>query len=81
MHIILTLQAILDVEKIVLGGGISQQKRLIDQIQQMYATVRQDSSLVDSTFSAILIEGCKFGNEANLLGAIYTLLLKMEAKE
>jgi len=78
VHVILTLQAILDIEKIVIGGGISQQKRLIDQIRQVYTEVRKESEIVEATFPAVAIEACKFGNEANLLGAVYMLLLKIE---
>ncbi|MBM7710221.1 ROK family protein [Enterococcus lemanii] len=77
-HIILNLQAILDIEKVVIGGGISAQPILIEEIKKQYQFLRSQSEMLASSFAPITIEKCRFGNEANLLGAIYQLLLNLE---
>lgn len=81
VHIILTLQAVLDIEKVVIGGGISQQPQLIREIKVLYQNVKKQSSLVEETITSVVIEKCKFGNEANLLGALYLLQLKINEKQ
>lgn len=78
VHIILNLQAILDIEKVVIGGGISVQPILIEMINKQYHFIRNQAELIPKSFEAVTIEACKFGNEANLLGAIYQLLLNLE---
>jgi hypothetical protein len=37
--------------------------------------------LVEETITSVVIEKCKFGNEANLLGALYLLQLKINEKQ
>lgn len=80
-HIILNLQAILDIEKVVIGGGISAQPILIEEINRQYHLLRSQSELISSSFAPVVIEKCRFGNEANLLGAIYQLLLNYEQEK
>ncbi|BCA85891.1 sugar kinase [Enterococcus saigonensis] len=63
------LQTILDLEKIVIGGGISQQKSLIDKIQMNYKQLFLVSPLIEQTLSKISIEAAKFKADANLFGA------------
>lgn len=76
--IILNLQATLDIRKVVIGGGISSQPVLIENIIEQYRKIRKTSSLLSNTFKPIQIEACKFKNDANLLGATYQLFLQME---
>lgn len=67
---IFTLQAILDVEKFAIGGGISEQPILIKLINEAYDEIHND--FVEKFNSPIYrpdIEACKFHNDANLLGA------------
>lgn len=78
VHIILNLQAILDIEKVVIGGGISIQPILIETINKEYQYIRNQAELVKNSFKPVEIEACYFGNEANLLGAIYQLFLDID---
>lgn len=63
---IYNLQYILDPEMIIIGGGISSQPELIDEINQQLKkimTFGQRSPLFPK------LEVCSFGNNANLIGA------------
>ncbi|MHC5374178.1 ROK family protein [Enterococcus sp. LJL120] len=75
---ILNLQATLDIEKVVIGGGISAQSILIEEITKQYLAMRQSFSFWDNSWSSLAIENCKFLNNANLLGAVYQLLLQFD---
>lgn len=69
---IFTLQAILDVEKFAIGGGISEQPILINFINEAYDEIHND--FIEKFNSPIYrpsIEVCRFHNDANLLGAYY----------
>ncbi|MDQ0493262.1 ROK family protein [Paenibacillus brasilensis] len=65
---IINLQAILDPEKFVIGGGISANPLLVitirKELEKLY--MRSFLNVVDAN-----IERSKLGNEANLLGAVY----------
>ncbi|MCU9758212.1 ROK family protein [Enterococcus faecalis] len=63
------LQTILDVEKIVIGGGISQQNILIDGIQHSYNQLFKLSPVIEQTLRKIPIKAAKFQADANLIGA------------
>lgn len=78
VFIILNLQAVLDISKVVIGGGISVQPVLIDTVREQYDQFREQSKLLHQSFAPVEIEACKFGNEANLLGAIYQLFLQFD---
>ncbi len=62
------MQAILDPEKFVIGGGISANPLLVTTIREELEKLYMHSFLnvVD-----VNIEQSKLGNEANLLGAVY----------
>lgn len=63
---IYNLQYILDPEVIIIGGGISAQPELVSEIEQQLQkimTFGQRSPLFPK------VEVCKFGNDANLIGA------------
>ena len=72
------MQAILDLEKVVIGGGISAQDSLIQEISQQYKRLRQQEPLLNQTMTPLQIDACAFRNSANLLGALYQLLLDLE---
>lgn len=77
--IILNLQATLDISKAVIGGGVSAQPVLIEEIKRQYTTIREGSAAFCAAFEPVEIEACKFRNDANLLGAIYQLFLQMDS--
>lgn len=79
-RMIVNLQVTLDLSKIVIGGGISAQNCLIQNIQEKYIFVREQIPLLAVNFQEIKIEECKFRSDANLLGAVYNLLLALDEK-
>lgn len=72
--LIINLQAVIDMEIVVIGGGISRQSILIDQVQSKYQELRDRVDLIDLMLAPLKIQGCKFQSEANLLGAITPFL-------
>lgn len=68
---ILSIQYVYDPEKIIIGGGVSADQNIINNIQ---ASV---TNLVDKIDSATIypeIKSCKFNNNSNLIGALYNFL-------
>ena len=73
---IYSLQAIIDVERIAIGGGISKQELLFtclkEQMQKQFVSI--------APFSAVIlpeIVACEFSSEANLVGALYHYLYEI----
>ena len=65
---IFTLQSILDLERVAIGGGISARKEVTETIaRNLYA--RFDAPYIP--FRKPEIVPCVFGNDANLIGALY----------
>lgn len=68
-----SLQAVLDMEKTAIGGGISAQKLLFDilqeEIDRAYAPLEGKVPMHKP-----VIVPCQFGNDANLIGALYHFL-------
>lgn len=70
------LNILLDLEKIVIGGGISEQKELMDSLKQSnenLSTIHPDI-VKGIQYPLPNIDVCKFHNEANLIGALYHFL-------
>lgn len=63
------LQCLIDLEKLVIGGGISQQPLLIKEIKKYYDQIFQFSPMIDQTIPHIPIEAACFQSNANLIGA------------
>ncbi|MGX6978039.1 ROK family protein [Vagococcus elongatus] len=73
-QLICNLQVVLDFERVVIGGGISAQKILIEEINHQYINLRQNNTFFSRMIPDIDILPCKFQNNANLVGALYHLL-------
>ncbi len=69
---IITIQAILDLEKFCIGGGISSQDALIDEISQEVHDYFINNQL--RSIKEPIIEGCFFRNAAGCVGALYNFL-------
>ncbi|MCC9272977.1 MAG: ROK family protein, partial [Enterococcus aquimarinus] len=69
------IQAVLDLEKIVIGGGISAQPIVTGEIRKQYLAIRTNFPFMANTLTEVEIDSCRFLNDANLLGALYQLLL------
>jgi predicted NBD/HSP70 family sugar kinase len=77
-YMICNVQAILDLEKIVIGGGISAQPIVTDEIRKQYRAIRASLPFLEGTLTEVEIDTCRFLNDANLLGALYQLLLNAD---
>lgn len=73
---IFSLNMILDLEKIVIGGGISQQKLLLQYLRKSIADLNQiqPDLKLGTKLPLPVIDVCKFYNDANLIGALYHFL-------
>lgn len=70
-EIIFNIQMVLDIEKFAIGGGISAQKIFIDNIRTNLEKVYNNCPI---NFNRAEVVPCKFGNDANLIGALYNFL-------
>lgn len=72
--IILNLHATLDLEIFAIGGGISVQPSLIREINRQYDLILAKDPVTSTVLTRPKIVKTSFGNDANLLGALYQLL-------
>lgn len=75
---IFNLQVSFDPEKIVIGGAISKNPQFIEGVTK---EVQQLIFRTGATEMNYQIEACEFGNDANLLGAIYHFLSQVERED
>lgn len=72
---IITIQAVLDIDKVCIGGGISAQDSLIEAtrecVKEYFATTGSRYAVREP-----LIDRCRFKNEANLIGALKHFLIQ-----
>ena len=79
--IIIDIQAIVDLDAIAIGGGISAQPIVIQGINQAYDQVLADNELIGKTFTRPKIVEAKFKNGANLYGALYNLFIHVNGEK
>lgn len=72
-HQAYNIQAIFDPEKICIGGGISQQAILVEEIKKQLEAIYASLPL---PMPHCVIDVCKFHNDSNLIGACYQYLLR-----
>ena len=65
--LIFNLQSLLLLEKVTIGGGISSQPLLIDEISRQYHDLLSQKG--HKQFEALPIQAARFHNESNLIGA------------
>jgi len=65
------MQTVLDVDCYVIGGGISQQDIVANEITTALKKLRETSPFVNETLTRPQIVSATFHNDANLLGSIY----------
>lgn len=68
---IYNLQCILDPQKILIGGGISQQPILIDKIQEELNKIYEK---IPFDIPHAQIDNCCYYNDSNMIGALYNFL-------
>lgn len=69
---IYNLQCIMDLSKVLIGGGISQQPLLLESIQKELDAIYQR---LPFPIPRACVETCCFYNDSNLIGALYNFLL------
>lgn len=79
--LIMNLQAVIDVQRIAIGGGISAQPILVEQINSSYDNLVDSSPLYRKTLQKPEIVNTKFQNDANIYGALYNLLLHVNGEK
>lgn len=70
---ILNLQSIFDMEIFVLGGGISAQPVLIEEVNRQFDKVRHEIDFIGKIIKRPKIVACHHHNGANFIGAAYFL--------
>ncbi|MBW8451557.1 ROK family protein [Lactobacillus paragasseri] len=79
--IIIDIQAVVDLDAIAIGGGISAQPIVVQGINQAYDKVLADNELIRKTFTRPKIVEAKFKNGANLYGALYNLFIHVNGND
>lgn len=75
--LIYNIQTVVDLQRYVIGGGISSQPIVTTEIEKAYHQLFERNHIVTQTLTKAEIWPSKFSNDANLYGAIYHLLLKI----
>ncbi len=73
-YLILNLQAYYDLTTYAIGGGISSQPILIEEIKHQLQAFIDESPILKLNFPEIAIVKAQFENDSNLYGALYQLL-------
>lgn len=69
-YLILNLTSLVKLDKVVIGGGISQQDLLIETVQDSYQEVVKAGAVAPHLLEPVEIQSCQFHNQANLIGAL-----------
>lgn len=79
--LLVNVQAVVDLERILIGGGISAQPVVVTEIRHQFALLQAADRRLHDDITMPDIQPAKFGNEANLLGALYGLLLQVQKED
>lgn len=74
---IMSLQLILDVQRYAIGGGISLQPILIETLQRKLDELYEEYAGKMASSKPEIV-ACTFGNDANMIGALYHYLYEMK---
>ncbi|WP_312541816.1 ROK family protein [Enterococcus sp.] len=77
--VILNVQSVIDLSCYVIGGGISAQEIVSEEIRHQYNQMQESLPLLKQTLTTPTIRPCKFQNDANILGALYQFFLLLES--
>lgn len=66
--LIYNLQSLVRLEKVTIGGGISSQDLLLEEINYQYKSLMDESG--EQRFSLVEIQAARYHNSSNLLGAV-----------
>ena len=74
---IFSLQVIMDLECYSIGGGISKQPVLLEKIREQTHRIFESKPGSPMTEPEVVV--CTFGNDANMIGALYHYLFELKA--
>lgn len=77
---ILNIQSVVDLQRYVIGGGISAQPLVVATINDEYDRMLAATPIIKDTLTKPEIISAKFGNDANLYGALYSLLQQVNGE-
>lgn len=74
--LLFNLYVVLDLEKILIGGGISEQPKLMTSLRQSISDIQHihPDIIKGTNYPLPIIDTCKYHNDANLIGALYHFL-------
>lgn len=72
--LVLNVQTVVDLQRVLIGGGISAQPILIEEIKHQFSKLQASDRRLNDDVTMPEIMPAAFGNEANLLGALYGYL-------
>ena len=75
---IINIQTVINASKFVIGGGISNQKILIDEIDNQLHKILDNTPMIGKQMIVPVVVSAKHGNDSNLYGALYSLLRKLK---
>ncbi len=78
---IINIQTVVNASKFVIGGGISAQPVLIEEINNQLHKILENNLMIGKQMIAPPVVAAKYGNDVNLYGALYALLLELKEKE
>lgn len=74
---IMSLQFALDVQRVAVGGGISKQPLLLESLKKQIHLYFDEAAKLGMPASIPEITSCTFGNDANMIGALYHYLYEL----
>lgn len=78
---IINIQTVINASKFVIGGGISAQPVVIKEIDNQVHKLLDSNPMIGKQMIAPPIVAAKHGNDSNLYGALYALLLELNGEE
>lgn len=79
--VIINIQAVVDLGKIAIRGGISAQPEVVKGINEAYDEIWGENDIIKNTYTRPQIVEARFKNDANLYGALYNLLLNINGEQ
>lgn len=79
--IIFNIQAVIDLQKFAIGGGISAQPIVVKTINEQYLKLKSELGMFTEVLTSPQIVQAHFQNDANLYGVLYGLLLQLNGEQ
>ncbi|OSP84437.1 hypothetical protein B9J76_08285 [Lacticaseibacillus paracasei] len=77
-RLLITLQGVLDVDRFVIGGGISAQSIVTQSVNNELQILLDSNPLLAAYLNNFDVKQAHFANDANLYGALYSFLLQID---